>query len=551
INHVGHGSFKGFWVDSMTAISTWDAYGLDNQMKTGLFYSTGCWVGAFDTTVVLGNLSECLQSAYNGGYVSIITNSRYGWGAPGYPGWGVSDIFDYQFFKMLFNSENKQTGRLLAELKNMYAPYSNFENLYRWHLYQLNLFGDPSLSIHTQSPDSLIVSKEIYGDLVIFHVTDNMHNPLENVRIVLSNDSILDIKSTNKSGYASLIGDYIDYNYLTISKVNYCTYIDSFYIDTISTGKKVYLNIPHIYANIKAPIYIINRHFIIINAHIAGSFIDTSFNIPPHDSIKLNYTGLIPGIDTVYLTFNSESIIYYFNIDSIPIYVSDIDFSGTNWNVAFINPILDSTEQCSFYIALDSYYDTSFTANIDSILNVELCPSPDNGTPYVSLSYNIFNNSTLIGNDTLLIANSSFNFEDDFSEGFINWVYRDADWIITADSSLHCGNDSSYFNNMDATIISDSFILLPTSICSMDIDLQFPTLEFDSVGGPIFDVDGLFIKMIIGSDTSIIDFISSGGALDNKSINFTGWREYAFENNTPAFARLMLHFISDHDVMDR
>ncbi len=551
INHVGHGSFKGFWVDETTAISTWDAYGLDNQMKTGLFYSTGCWVGAFDTTVVLGNVSECLQSAYNGGYISIITNSRYGWGAPGYPGWGVSDIFDYQFFKMLFSSENKQAGKLLAELKNMYAPYSNFENLYRWHLYQLNLFGDPSLSIHTKSPDSFIVSREISGEIVTFYVTDNMHNPLENVRIALSNDSILDIKSTNINGYASLVGDYFDYNYLTISKVNYCTYIDSFYLDTISIGKQVYLNIPHIYANIKSSIYIINRYDSIIDAHIAGSFIDTSISIPVNDSIKLNYIALFPKIDTLYMTFNSESTIYYINIDSIPIYLSDIDFSGTNWNVTFINPIIDSTEQCSFYISLNSYYDTSFITNVDSMINVELCPSPDNGIPYVSLNYSIFNNSTLIGNDTLLIANSRFNFEDDFSNGFINWVYRDADWIITADSSLHCGNDSSYLNNMDAAIISDSFILLPSSICSMNIDLQFPTLEFDSSGGPVFDVDGLFIKIIIGSDTSVIDFISSGGALDNKSINFNGWREYTLENDIPAFARLMLHFISDDIVIDK
>jgi len=102
VNHNGHGSFKGVWIDYKTAITRGDATTLTNGSKSGLFYSIGCWVGAFDredTTYILHSITENFQDSPTGGFISLITNSRYGWGAPGYPGYGVSEMLDYRFFK--------------------------------------------------------------------------------------------------------------------------------------------------------------------------------------------------------------------------------------------------------------------------------------------------------------------------------------------------------------------------------------------------------------------------------------------------------------------
>lgn len=549
INHAGHGSYKGIWVDSMTAISTWDALGLTNGNKTGLFYSIGCWVGAFDRAIDLRNFSLCLQAAQNGGAVSIITNSRYGWGAPGHPGWGVSDIFDYYFFKLLFQSDDTRSGVLLSALKEKFAPYSVFENLYRWHLYQLNLFGDPSVIIHTDIPDSMHVEYSIRGDSVEIRITDVSGMPLPGARAALSGNEVFDAEYTDQSGYAVLGGSYTDSNFLCIAKKNYITYMDSFTLDTISTGKAVYPVLDNIYAGLSSVIPVINREPLSFDITVHSAFIDSSFTIGPSDTAYLPYKPFLIISDTITIArqMMTEIDTYVVKINTSPLHLDSITFSNCAFSMRVVNPSVYPAEQCSIELHSNTSSDTFIITELDSFVELQLPASPPPELPYARFIMDVYNSGYHTGSDTAYCANSNAVLDDDFSEGLINWPYHTSSWIIASGSLLHCGDGSNYFNNMDDTIISDSFILVPGSICSMDIDFQFPVLEIDSNGQFIYDVDGMFIKVINGNDTSTVDFISSGGALD-KSLNYSGWMVYDTECDSPAYAKLMLHFISDREV---
>lgn len=547
INHDGHGSYKGVWVDSMTAISTWDALGLTNGFKTGLFYSIGCWVGAFDRANDLRNFSLCLQAASNGGAVSIITNSRYGWGAPGYPGWGVSDILDYQFFKMLFESEDTRAGVLLSNLKDKYAPYSNYENLYRWHLYQLNLFGDPSLAIHTKIPDSMHIDQFINGSIIEIRVTDTYGMPIEHARIALSADTVLDLAYTDNSGYALLNGIYSDTCYISAAKTNYITILDSFVPDS-TIEKHVYLITDNFYAGVNQNIRIVNSMSSSSNINIHSLYLDSSFTLSGRDTLNLPYWPLAVHYDTVTVSYPAQTDTYILNIDNIPLFIDSIDYSGDMFNARIVNPLSLQSSQCSLVLSSGLGDDTFILSGIDSFLYMHLTAHPSLQTAYAALSLAIFNNGNLIGSDTVYCSNTNSVFNDNFTQGMGNWLYGTANWIIVNDSLLHCGDGNNYFNNMNDTIISDSFIVVPGTVCSMDIEFEFPSLETDSAGSFIYDIDGMFVKLISGMDTSIIDFVSSGGAL-TKSINFGGWKVYELECDSPQFAKLMLHFISDRDVV--
>ncbi|MFO8062429.1 MAG: C25 family cysteine peptidase [bacterium] len=545
VNHAGHGSYKGVWVDGATAISTWDALGLTNGNKTGLFYSIGCWVGAFDRANDLRNFSMCLQTADNGGFVSVVTNSRYGWGAPGYPGWGVSDTWDYAFFKLLFEEDNKQAGHILNELKKQFAPYSDNENLYRWHMYQVNLFGDPSLRIYTQSPDSILTDRIFTGDSLIIYASDAAGMPLVNVCAAVSTDSLISRDTSDVSGRIVLRTDTLNMNYLTLIKDNYITHFDSFTVD--SGSPSVALVYDRLFSGIANTMHVRNYTDSARSVHLTSSAWDTVLTIPSGSANELQYsiTGRDVFTDSVLLQYDSGDILYRLIIH--PLDIEPDSFSFDN-NVFYYNtvsrhfPLLTGG---SLKLSLDNglYLDTALAITGDSV-EIEYCTSLPPESEYTMLSRMLLKESDTLFSDSVFIINRNSLFSDDFQSGFDKWQTIGTGWIIT-DSSLHCGSDSSYYPSMHSSITSDSFLIMPSSVCSIEMNFEFPALEFDS-GSPVFDVDGMFISIITGTDTTVLDFLSSGGALESKSaLYFDGIKGYPIGRDTPYYGRLHFTFISD------
>ncbi len=131
-----------------------DASGLTNAAAQPLVYSIGCWPASFDKDCV----AERLVENPFGGAVAFIGNSRYGWGSPGNPGYGYSDRFMAEFYRQLFPGGLNHVGSALAVAKAAFVPLSQAENVYRWHQYEVNLLGDPELSLWTDAPALLSVS---------------------------------------------------------------------------------------------------------------------------------------------------------------------------------------------------------------------------------------------------------------------------------------------------------------------------------------------------------------------------------------------------------
>jgi len=560
-NHNGHGSFKGIWVDTMTSISRGDATGLTNGMKTGMFYSIGCWVGAFDrdnTTYSLHSIAENLQDSPTGGFVSIYANSRYGWGAPGYPGWGVSDVLDYKFFKLLFSLDNKEAGSLLNKLKLMIAPLSDEPNLYRWHLYEINYFGDPSTYLYTRNPDSIFASLSVVGDEIAVRVYDKHKSGVKNLSVSVLQDTLVKKTITDENGFAYLHPDtsYSGYTYLTVYGGNCMTLTDSFYIDSANAVEiDVKFDKPAFWC--RNLISVINKGAVTREVRFAGRYVDTTFTTVPGVLNEISYySGFSPLIvdtlmvykdgfleDTIFLTWENPKI----SFDSINV-------TGNQLNVYLAKEPSRVMQDCSVNFILtgnDTLQDTTVYCDLNGGFVFS------NTLPYIcddviKISASLYKNDTLASFAEGFLTNGKYLFCDSFDDGYANWDNVDEGWGITYDNYLHPGVFNGYENNMNIDMLSREFSVVPQSVCSVDLNIQLPILEFIE-GAPIFDLDGIFIKLLTQEDTVVLDFISSGGALakGGNSLIFKGVKEYLIETDTIIKARLLLNFVSDSVITDK
>ena len=153
INHDGHAWYSslGIGEDYMTAEDL-DAIDSDGRYSS-LMYSIGCWSAAFDFDAV----AEHFLTNPVGCGVSYIGNSSYGWGSPGNPTWGYSDVLDRLYFCELYEDLHSRSGEVLSDTKEYYIPYSHWENVYRWHEYDVNLLGDPSFRPYRMNPVTPVI----------------------------------------------------------------------------------------------------------------------------------------------------------------------------------------------------------------------------------------------------------------------------------------------------------------------------------------------------------------------------------------------------------
>ncbi|MFO8184873.1 MAG: C25 family cysteine peptidase [Candidatus Aegiribacteria sp.] len=153
INHDGHAWYSSLGVGEGYIVSD-DVDAIDSGGRFGAsFYSIGCWSAAFDFDAI----AEHFLTNPDGGTVGYVGNSSYGWGSPGNPCYGYSDALDHLFHDLLYSDWSLTTGELLALTKEYFIPYSQWENVYRWHQYDVNLLGDPALRPYRTTPAALTV----------------------------------------------------------------------------------------------------------------------------------------------------------------------------------------------------------------------------------------------------------------------------------------------------------------------------------------------------------------------------------------------------------
>ncbi len=203
INHNGHANWNVMSIGS-SALYRSDFDNLTNGSRYGIMYSIGCWAAAIDYDC----MAEHWVNAPNGGGVAFVGNTRYGWGTPGDPGEGTSDLFDREFFNQLFNEGNEQIGVTTAAHKDAFVSLARTMSYYRFCLYELVLLGDPELRIWTDAPDiSANVSRPsslTLGDQKFVVTVSVDGRPLEGALALLSNAEIYESATTGADGVAVL-----------------------------------------------------------------------------------------------------------------------------------------------------------------------------------------------------------------------------------------------------------------------------------------------------------------------------------------------------------
>jgi hypothetical protein len=156
-----HGDWNNWKLESGSYYNT-SAAQLTNSGKQGHIYTIACLSNAFDREPCL---SESFIRNANGGAVSYIGCSRYGWDYADPSGHGPSYQYAAKFYYDLFTgtpSEYKNTiGAVFATHKYDLVDLCDTYDAWRWLQFGLNLMGDPELSVHTEDPMTLNVSHDM------------------------------------------------------------------------------------------------------------------------------------------------------------------------------------------------------------------------------------------------------------------------------------------------------------------------------------------------------------------------------------------------------
>ena len=138
INHLGHASYS-----YCLKMINEDIFYLTNPEPL-FFYSQGCMAGGFDDPHGNDCIAEYLTVKTEDAAFAGIMNARYGWGVIGGTD-GASQRYHREFWDAVFGEDITEIGKANQDSKE--------DNIYRithacmrWCYYQLNLFGDPSLS---------------------------------------------------------------------------------------------------------------------------------------------------------------------------------------------------------------------------------------------------------------------------------------------------------------------------------------------------------------------------------------------------------------------
>jgi len=153
--HLGHaaahGNDIGFYTDGGIPIyTTSTASGQTNSTRPMIMNSMACISGNFE-------YSDCLAEAFvnnpNGGGVACMMNSREGWGTP--PSMGPSEKLDSKFYWYFFHYDTMDIGVLHARSKDFYVAAVQGQEVWRWCYWDLNLFGDPNMTLWYDVPTAM------------------------------------------------------------------------------------------------------------------------------------------------------------------------------------------------------------------------------------------------------------------------------------------------------------------------------------------------------------------------------------------------------------
>jgi hypothetical protein len=209
VNHLGHCNTQYSMKMTNSDIPSFDNDGTNHTLN--FVYSQGCYNGAFDDRDPYGYVGDCFAEEFctdDDGAVSVVMNSRYGWGDPGGTN-GSSQFFDREFFDAIFGEEIYPIGYVNNDSK-VDVIWALAYGANRWCYYQLNVFGDPAMHLWTADPGNLTVNHA--GSIMVGQpdlevtVYDGARGPVEGAVVTIYTDdyAVYDTGLTDATGLVTV-----------------------------------------------------------------------------------------------------------------------------------------------------------------------------------------------------------------------------------------------------------------------------------------------------------------------------------------------------------
>lgn len=153
--HSSHGSMTSFSLPggSYTTSHFMNQTNISDGGLPAIWNSISCLIGYLDYG------ADCMGDAWlnspNGGGFGAF-NARYGWGNPGSPGYGVSEILSRYFYDVMWNDDLYNLG--VTHLMGNDAMSPPGGELQDWCLKEYNLFGEPELPMWFEDANNLDAS---------------------------------------------------------------------------------------------------------------------------------------------------------------------------------------------------------------------------------------------------------------------------------------------------------------------------------------------------------------------------------------------------------
>lgn len=603
INHDGHGSTSLMGV-GVGYLNFSDMDTISNGEKCGVIFSLGCWTAAFDFNCI----AEAWMNNMNGGGVAFVGNSSYGWGSPGNPGFGISDIFDSRFFYSLLAEANYHIGEALALSKAHFIPYSREENVYRWHQYELNLLGDPEMMVWTAPPESLMVaapqSIPVGSSNILVAVRNRSTGvPVSNALVCLMKDN-----ETYASGYTDPSGQiFLEANPATAGDITvtvtahnhipletaipvvsgpYVNYQRWVLNDSLGNGdgianpdESIFLS-PVLKNTGNAAAYTINARLRSEDPSVTISDSTEYVNtLDPGDSVCLaNAFSILVGSAAnahtlcfeLEITEASRAVTFYpgimvgtpllsmadFNIENPPVMPGDtavlhVDIANTGYGCAHMTQILLSSADPYVTVITDSISfgnippETTRTAGPFAIAVAAGCPAGH----HPQLSFLMSAESYTFSEDMTLLVGAT-GFADDMEAGSGLWTTGGTNNLWHVSTRRAFSAEHAWYCGHETTALYGNSMncYIQTIPFMVDHNSSVRFMRWFQV--PIYGSDGIYVIIVHGGGSDTLDFIGTGGALGGDRALQSDWLEQAYSLAPYAGGdtiQIRIAFVSDYD----
>jgi hypothetical protein len=606
INHDGHAWYSSIGVgEDYVGISD-----VDNVNSGGRFaatmYSIGCWSAAFDYDAI----GEHFVTNPNGCTVGYIGNSSYGWGSPGNPCYGYSDALDQLYHDYLYSDRALTTGELLAYTKEYFVPYSQWENVYRWHQYDVNLLGDPSLRPYRKNPVEIVVDcpSIVTANTSVFPVLVSGVNPDGLTVCVHDQGSNWEVTELDASGaYTFDFGDPVtgDVRITVTGQGVKRTTIDilqatgpdpvisqliidddmgqgqlspgcsaDLHITLLNQGNENLTSVNLIIDAVTGPAVIIQ------NSSSFGSIdAGTESTGSPSISLQVNSSAVngdvialqgeiqtVQGNWDITISFMTYAPGLYFttygiddgssgNANGIPEPGETFDLIASITNVGMLNAAEVSAVMTVYPTDVTWLSDSAYADSIppDGTETFTFVCQLDAGTPSPSFPWLYFNISSVTADylspDSLRLTVGETGISNDVEDGAAGWTHSGTNdmWNISENTS-HSPTHSWFCGGIDGYVDGmDCSLFSPEMVLAPNATVEFWT-TFDTA---IYGSDGMYMVIHEGGVEDTLDFVGSGGALvfGGKGIG-TGWVPFSYDLSmyeAGTTVQLEFRFYSDDD----